>query len=237
MKHVTGKFSVLGSPSQIWICCLAFRGVFSVNTAVSYEPTANKKRITAWEEIFIQPAPTEKKKHIFCCRRFHKLISIVDLVQEGYRSVAHLLLLLIQCNHTIISRKPCNLCTALARVGQRGPNALVCGNLCEQGLRCNITLNGRFVHSGHSKGNALANSSRLPMSVQQNSTNLLIVPHWWLGNRNQSSAKAAVTCRIWCFSIVMWASANSCAYDNRLFSACKHQVRLPGLAPIPCIPV
>ena len=40
-----------------------------------------------------------------------------------------------------------------------------------------------------------------------------------------------------CFSIAMWASATSRGYDNRLFSACQHQVRLPGLAPIPCIPV
>lgn len=63
---------------------------------------------------------------------------------------------------------------------------------------------------------------------------------FWLGNiGNQSSAKAAVTCRICVdvLAVAMWASANSRGYDNRLFSACQHQVRLPGLAPIPCIPV
>ena len=32
-------FSPLWSPSQIWVYCLAFTGVFFVNTAVSYEST------------------------------------------------------------------------------------------------------------------------------------------------------------------------------------------------------
>ena len=115
------------------------------------------------------------------------------------RKVTTLLLLLYPCNHKIISRRPCNLCTPLAQVGQRGPNALVCGNWCGQGLRRNITLKGHFVHSGHSKGNALANSLRLLMSSNHQQLSFIddlesaMLWHCHLSFSKQSRATAMTT--------------------------------------------